>query len=469
MFVNPCKKLAILLLILFIPIGMLVSCQYYFKSEKSASTSEPGVAATQEPIHWVTIAPMTTHTPTPTIQPLQNIPKGRIAFQSERDGNLEIYLVNADGTFLSRLTNNPAVDVFPAWSPAGDQLLFTSDRNGNPDIYRVNADGSGLVQITNNPAEDALPAWSPDGKRIVFTSNRNGNDEIYVMNLDGSNLKQLTNNSAMDAFPTWSPDGTRIAFTTDRDVNLEIYVVDADGTNLIRLTNDPAKESNPAWSPDGKRIAFISDRDGHLNLYTMDSDGGNVIQVTHFKASVEKPGWSPDGQFLVFASDLEGNRDIYITDANGNGLLKITTSLLEDFYPAWSSLKENLNKTMQSPTLPAKFACRVSSDPTYGYSQENPVKLGFDPRLQKVDEEHCLIWLTGPTGEPLQTELLEELHVNGTNLCKVSVTYPGQAAPAILYFDLFNYQQPLAPKGFLCGSEIEYSKAISSGLQQGSK
>ena len=137
-------RLAIWLLILSSRLAMLVSCQYYSRTEKSAPTSNPGVFATQEPMHWATIAPMTTHTPTPTIQPLRIFPKGRIAFQSERDGNLEIYLVNADGTFLSRLTNNPAVDVFPAWSPAGDQLLFTSDRNGNPDIYRVNADGTGL-------------------------------------------------------------------------------------------------------------------------------------------------------------------------------------------------------------------------------------------------------------------------------------------------------------------------------------
>ena len=78
----------------------------------------------------------------------------------------------------------------------------------------------------------------------------------------------------------------------------------------------------------------------------MDSEGGNVTPGHPLKASVEKPGWSPDGQFLVFASDLEGNRDIYITDANGNGLLKVSTSPLEDFYPAWSPLKETVNKTV---------------------------------------------------------------------------------------------------------------------------
>lgn len=245
--------------------------------------------------------------------------------------------------------------------------------------------------------------------------------------------------------------------------------MNADGSNLRRLTNDPAKDANPVWSPDGKTIAFVSDRDGFLIIYSMDNEGGNITQITHLKAAVEKPSWSPDGRFLVFASDLEGNRDIFITGADGNGLFKLTDSLLEDFYPSWSPVGEIQDSVFLSPTLPGKFACRVSSDPNYGYSEQSPIKLGYDPRLQKVDEQHCLTWLTGSNGEPLQTELLEELHVNGTNLCKVSVTYQGQKEPAILYFDLFNYQQPLAPQGFKCGSEIEYSKAISSGLAQSKK
>jgi len=456
-------------LIMISLIFLLSSCQYYYRPKTPTPTRTPLVYATLEPIQWVTMAPMTTHTPTPTIPPLRVIPKGRIAFQSEKDGNREIYLVNADGTNLTRLTNNPAVDVFPSWSPDGSQLLFCSDRNGNPDIYLVNADGTNLRQITNHPAEDALPAWSPDGRRVAFTSNRIGNDEIYVMNLGGSDLKQLTNNSAMDAFPAWSPDGSRIAFTSDRDVNFEIYVMNADGTSLIRLTDDPAKESNPVWSSDGRKIAFISNRDGYFNIYTMDAAGGEVNQITRFKANAEKPTWSPDGQFLAFASDMQGNRGIFITDIFGKGLLRISSSPPEDFYPAWSPAGENVNQVGQSPTLPPQFACRVSGDATYGYSQDNPIKLGFDPRLQQVKEEQCLTWLTGPKGESLQTEVLEELRVNDTSLCKVAVTYAGQDTPAILYFDLFNYQQPLAPRGFLCGSDIEYSKTISSGIQASSK
>jgi TolB protein len=459
------KKRLFSLLLVAVLIGLFSACQRSASPEIIKPTQPQASGATEEPIHWATIAPVTTHTPTPTVPPLLATPKGRIAFQSERDGNLEIYIINADGTLLSRLTNDPAVDVFPSWSPKGDQLVFASDRNGNADIYIMNINGSGLKQITKDPAFDALPAWSPDGRSIVFTSTRSGNDEIFTMNIDGSNLKQLTNNSAMDAFPAWSPEGAKIAFSSDRDVNFEIYVMNADGSNLRRLTNDPGKDANPVWSPDGRRIAFVSDRDGYLNIYSMDTEGGNITQITHLKTAAEKPSWSADGRFIAFASD----RDIFITGADGNGLFKLTDSPLEDFYPAWSLVGENMVSVQHSPTLPAKFACRVSNDPTYGYSEQNPVKLGYDPRLQKVDEQHCLTWLTGSNDEPLQTELLDELHVNDTNLCKVSVTYQGQKAPTILYFDLFNYQQPLAPQGFKCGSEIEYSKAISSGLLQGQK
>jgi hypothetical protein len=201
----------------------------------------------------------------------------------------------------------------------------------------------------------------------------------------------------------------------------------------------------------------------------MDNEGGNITQLTRLKATVEKPSWSPDGRFLAFAADLQGNRDIFITGADGNGLFRLTDSPLEDFYPSWSPVEGNLVSALPAPTLPGKFACRVSSDPAYGYSELKPVMLGYDPRLQSVDEHQCIPWLTGGNGEILQTELLDELHVNGTNICKVSVTYPGQKEPAILYFDLFNYQQPLAPQGFKCGSEIEYSRAVSAGLTQSQK
>src|SRR5438874_925420 len=142
---------------------------------------------------------------------------GQIAFTSDRDGNVDIYLVHADGSGVTRLTNNPARDFWPVWSSDGTKIAFHSERDGNGEIYVVHADGSGLPNLTNNPAWDAAPAWSPDGTKIAFHSERDGNGEIYVMNADGSNPLNLTNNPGWDGFGAWSPDGTKIAFNRERD------------------------------------------------------------------------------------------------------------------------------------------------------------------------------------------------------------------------------------------------------------
>ena len=127
-------------------------------------------------------------------------------------------------------------------------ILFTSNRDGNEEIYVMNADGSNQTRITNNHSIDSLAEWSPDGSKITFYSDRDGNNEIYSMNADGSNQTRLTNNSADDRYSIWSPDGSKIAFTSNRDGNYEIYVMNADGTNPIRLTNNSADDENPSWS-----------------------------------------------------------------------------------------------------------------------------------------------------------------------------------------------------------------------------
>ena len=166
----------------------------------------------------------------------------------------------------------------------------------------MDADGDNPRNLTNNPASDSSPAWSPDGQRIVFVSYRDGakNSEIYVMDADGNNPRNLTNNPASDESPSWSPDGQRIAFVSNRDgaKNFEIYVMDANGNNPRRLTNNFGAKigkignGNPAWSPDGQRIAFASGRDGNSEIYVIDdADGNNSRNLTNHPAPDYQPDW----------------------------------------------------------------------------------------------------------------------------------------------------------------------------------
>ncbi|MBI4283332.1 MAG: S8 family serine peptidase [Chloroflexi bacterium] len=263
------------------------------------------------------------------------VPPGKILFVSDRDGNLEIYRMDADGSNPTRLTNNTAYDNMPSPGSNGTKIAFVSGRDGNREIYAMNADGSSPTRLTNNTAGDIWPVWSRDGTKIVFVSDRDGNNEIYVMNADGSSQTRLTNNTAGDNFPVWSPDGTKIAFNSGRDGGdfPEIYVMNADGSSQTRLTNNTASDNFPIWSADGTKIAFSSERDGNWEIYNMNVDGSSQTRVTN------TPGydnWQPKGLSgatprIAFTSNRDGNSEIYAMETNGTNQTRLTSNTVGDW------------------------------------------------------------------------------------------------------------------------------------------
>ena len=144
-------------------------------------------------------------------------------------------------------------DRFPTWSPDGTQIAFQSARDGDYDIYVMDANGGNVQQLTDDPGRDGLPDWSPDGSRIAFVSDRDGDNEIYVMDVNGGNIQQLTDNPGSDSTPDWSPDGTQIVFASNRDGDSDIYVMAAYARSRQwlpqQLTNDEAADIQPAWCP----------------------------------------------------------------------------------------------------------------------------------------------------------------------------------------------------------------------------
>ena len=267
-------------------------------------------------------------------------PSGRIAFASDRDGDYEIYVMNADGSGVTRLTDNSADDWSPSWSPDGRRIGFISGRDGNSEVYVMNADGSGVTRLTDHPDMDTRPpAWSPDGRRMAFVSYRDGNSEVYVMNADGSGVTRLTDHPDIDMRPAWSLGGRRIAFASNRDGDYEIYVMNADGSDVTRLTNHSELDFDPAWSPDGRQIAFYSERDGNREIYVMNADGSGVTRLTDRPVMDWRPTWSPGGRWIAFASgDFEiEDLDIFVMRADGSELIQITDTESFDSSPSWSA------------------------------------------------------------------------------------------------------------------------------------
>jgi Tol biopolymer transport system component len=265
-------------------------------------------------------------------------PPGKIAFASDRAGNFDIYVMNPDGSGLVRLTNDPAEDTHPTWSPDGRQIAFVSNRDGNKEIYVINADGGGLTRLTNNTAEDFSPAWSPatTPQKIAFVSHRDGNDEVYLMNTDGSSQTNLTLNNSDDDDPTWAPSGTMLAFATNRDGDkFEIYRVNTNMDFLTRITNNSANDVAPTWAPG--RITYQSDRDGNDELYTSNAaDGTNATRITINPAFDLDPARSTDGARIVFVSnrDAANNLELYSANADGSNTVRLTNDPASDIDPA---------------------------------------------------------------------------------------------------------------------------------------
>jgi TolB protein len=197
---------------------------------------------------------------------------------------------------------------------ANGKLAFASNRSGQNEIYVANADGSGRVALG---AAGSAPQWSPDGSRIAFGSNRDGNAEIYVMNGDGSGQTRLTFNSTYDSRPQWTADGTRLIFTRIVDGNWEIFRMNADGSDQVDLTNDPAVDWSQATSPHGKRIAFTREENGVGHLFVMTEDGNGLQRLTNTSGYDAYPSFSPRGNQLLFQRDQAGSSDLWVVGANG--------------------------------------------------------------------------------------------------------------------------------------------------------
>lgn len=269
-------------------------------------------------------------------QPGVRVENGKIAFSKDGPSG-GIYLMNADGSGVERLTFEPG-DIDLAWSPNGSRIAFVRFREGDADIYVMNANGSEVARLTRDGASSA-PAWSPDGRKIAFARETPGNMDIYVMDPDGSNVTRLTDDPLLESAPAWSPDGSRIALSAylSPPGPVHIYTVAADGTSRTRITDSELDDGSPAWSPDGMSIAFVRDSE---SIFVVKPDGSGSREVvdpgglTGGLGLTFYPAWSPDGTRILFQSGPDGSdQRIYVVNVDGSDLHSVGSGNGSD--PAW--------------------------------------------------------------------------------------------------------------------------------------
>lgn len=318
---------------------------------------------------------------------------GYLAFQTDRAGNPEIYLLNLDDLSTTSITGQLPGDASePAWSHDGTKLAFTgpgttTNSDGTPynRVYVVEVDDQGLPsqptqlepESTPRMASDTQPAWSNDGKLIAFNSRRDGDDlDIYVIDADVQapirTAVNLTDNEAEDRRASFSPDDSMIAFQSNQnnEEDEEIYVLEFDlsssppSSAAKRLTKLEGIDNAPDWQQNGDVVAFETSHSGNREVCTLDLGTTNFANMpteatqcdilTHSTAGDYEAAWSPDGEHIAFVTNRDGNKELYVMDVDGQNQRRVTLDTVSpaasDSHPDWRPSTDGSGKKTPPPS-----------------------------------------------------------------------------------------------------------------------
>lgn len=268
-------------------------------------------------------------------------PTGQIVFQSDREGPARLFVIDAATRALRRVGDAGGWhDEEPQWSPDGGRIAFSSTRGGrgNYDVYVMQADGTGVVRLTDHPAPDQDPAWASDGKSLFFTSERNGRNEIYRVWIDSRKVDRVTSGLSRAMMPAASRDGRYMAYAAQLVMGFRIQLLDL-RTGEDRTVGTSGGACRPAFSPDTQELAFVHLDEEPSRLEAVTETSGRTV-IADRKLWAYYPEYSPDGRYMAFSVSPEHHQgedwDLAITDAAKPGqITRLTGGPGNDRVPHW--------------------------------------------------------------------------------------------------------------------------------------
>jgi len=251
-------------------------------------------------------------------------------------GRKNLYVCDADGGNLTRITKKGRVCIAPTWGADGKSLFYTSFHGGYPDVYEIDLTTHRRRRVAAYPGLNVGADISGDGRSMVLTLSKDGNPDLYVLDLGNGRLSRLTRTRyAAEASPSWSPDGRHLVYVSDKSGSPQLYVAARGGGKTARITFRGSENVAPDWGPDG-RIAYSSKRGGRYQICVMDPNKREVKQVTSQYVDHEDPSWARNGRHIVCSRTVGYSSDLYVLDTMGDEPIRLTTMQGSWYSPAWS-------------------------------------------------------------------------------------------------------------------------------------
>jgi Tol biopolymer transport system component len=268
---------------------------------------------------------------------------GAIVFQSNADGDNDIYLLTSHG--LTQLTHNTWSDEYPAWSPDGRSIAFAANPKGNYDLFTMSANGSGITAVTSSSVDESEPAWFSDGLSLVYTremrTTLRREVSLYRVSLKtGKTVKVIPEYSRLNAIPHVSPQGNLVVFTGKRPIGWDVAMYNI-GLKTVEFLDQGGKSCRARFSGNGKQLAYVSSQaDGKGDIWLMLADGSQKMRLTErFDTYDYFPAWAPDGEHIVFSSSNqhshEGDWALHIAEVRTGKAELLYDGPGSDIFPDW--------------------------------------------------------------------------------------------------------------------------------------